>query len=95
MGNQTNIVEKENTVENLLHRHLEGEEEGSVIHVAVETVYGYMGGWEMQYVQYEPGWYWNTWEDGGGPLASKEEAIKAAEQSILDWDEYCKRAMYY
>ena len=95
MGDQSNIVEKENSVQNLLHRHLEGEEEGSVIHVAVETVYGYMGGFSIQHVTFPPGWYWNTWEDGGGPLASKEEAIEAAKGSMKSWDEYCRRAMYY
>lgn len=83
------IVEKPCTKENLLHQALASGEDGSVVHVAEETVYGYMGGWEMQYVTYEPGWYWTTWEDGGGPCPSKEAAIDAAKESIESWERYC------
>ena len=85
------IVQKDPTEDNLLHRELQAGEDGSVMHVVAELVYGYMGGWEMQYIQYEPGWYWNTWEEAGGPLASKEAAIEAAEESIKSWNEYCEQ----
>jgi hypothetical protein len=93
MSSDLNVVQVKPTKENLLDRHLEGGQDGSVMCVAKETTYGYMGGWRMKYFTYEPGWYWNTWEEAGGPVESKEAAIEAVKESIKNWEEYCERGL--
>lgn len=85
------VVQVEPTKENLLDRHLEGGQNGSVMYVAKETTYGYMGGWRMKYFTYEPGWYWNTWETAGGPVESQEAAVHAVEEALKSWDKYCEQ----
>ena len=92
--NNPTIGEREEaTKENVLHRHLLYGEDGYVVHVSKKTVYSYMGVFSMKNVTYEPGWYWWTWEDGGGPCSSKKEAIEAAEESIKSFEEYAERTL--